>query len=201
MQVLRKLFGKDIPEPENILVPRWWRNRLYGGSYTNWPIGVSEADFDRMKAPVGPLYFTGEHTSSKFNGYVHGAYLAGIATAETLLDCIKYKKCKEITSNDLPWMNPSTTQVTNKTEQTCSGVCCKAVQQITSWSQRHHFSMDRLLSLQYSLEAPSLTLTQIETSRLIRQDLVQLDIRTLIEPSQELVRRWHSTKGIFSCSQ
>ena len=30
-----------------------------------------------LQAPVGPLYFTGEHTSAPFNGYVHGAYLAG----------------------------------------------------------------------------------------------------------------------------
>ncbi|KAH7290280.1 hypothetical protein KP509_30G040400 [Ceratopteris richardii] len=149
MQVLRKLFGKDIPEPENILVPRWWKNRLHGGSYTNWPIGVSEADFDRMKAPVGPLYFTGEHTSSNFNGYVHGAYLAGIATAETLVDCIKYKKCKEITSNDLPWMNPNTTQVTNKTEQTCNGVCCKAIQQ--ERESLRSFYIDTIDSLQHAL--------------------------------------------------
>ena len=30
-----------------------------------------------MQAPVGPIYFTGEHTSEKFNGYVHGAYFSG----------------------------------------------------------------------------------------------------------------------------
>ena len=29
------------------------------------------------KAPVGRVYFTGEHTSEHYNGYVHGAYLAG----------------------------------------------------------------------------------------------------------------------------
>jgi monoamine oxidase len=30
-----------------------------------------------LKAPVGRVYFTGEHTSELYNGYVHGAYLAG----------------------------------------------------------------------------------------------------------------------------
>jgi polyamine oxidase len=30
-----------------------------------------------IKAPVGRVYFTGEHTSERYNGYVHGAYLAG----------------------------------------------------------------------------------------------------------------------------
>jgi polyamine oxidase len=32
----------------------------------------------KLKAPVGRVYFTGEHTSERYNGYVHGAYLAGL---------------------------------------------------------------------------------------------------------------------------
>ena len=50
MEVLRKMFGEDIPEAEAILVPRWGQDRFTGGSYMNWPIGVTEIDFDRMKA-------------------------------------------------------------------------------------------------------------------------------------------------------
>lgn len=30
-----------------------------------------------MQAPVGRIFFTGEHTSEKFNGYVHGGYSSG----------------------------------------------------------------------------------------------------------------------------
>jgi len=30
-----------------------------------------------IQAPVGGIFFTGEHTSDRFSGYVHGAYLAG----------------------------------------------------------------------------------------------------------------------------
>lgn len=30
-----------------------------------------------VKAPVGRIFFTGEHTSEQFSGYVHGGYLAG----------------------------------------------------------------------------------------------------------------------------
>lgn len=30
-----------------------------------------------LQAPVGRIFFTGEHTSERFNGYVHGGYLAG----------------------------------------------------------------------------------------------------------------------------
>lgn len=74
-----------------------------------------------MKAPVGRVYFTGEHTSEHYNGYVHGAYLAGeihfirggllifflleftflnvflqpgIDSADILINCAKKKMCK-----------------------------------------------------------------------------------------------------------
>ncbi|GLJ36664.1 hypothetical protein SUGI_0737610 [Cryptomeria japonica] len=93
MSVLRKMFGYHIPEMEEILIPRWGQDRFYKGTYSNWPIGVSVHDFESLQAPVGPVYFTGEHTSQEYNGYVHGAYLAGIDTANQLLDCIKKGHC------------------------------------------------------------------------------------------------------------
>eukprot|EP01018_Ginkgo_biloba_P036300 Gb_23546 [translate_table: standard] len=89
MEVLRKMFGNDIPEAEDILVPTWWNNRFQRGSYTDYPILADSNDFLEIRAPVGPIYFTGEHTNEKFNGYVHGAYLAGIDTAKTLLEIVK----------------------------------------------------------------------------------------------------------------
>ena len=59
--------------------------------------------------------------------------------------------------------------------------------QMTSWFQRHGFRMDRLPPFQYSLDVPSLPITRMEITRLIRQDLIQLDTRrTWIEPIQEL---------------
>lgn len=131
MVVLHKIFGPHIPEIEDILVPRWWKNPYFLGTFTNWPIGASTSDFDRMKAPIGRLYFTGEHTDEKFNGYVHGAYLAGIATANTVIDCMKYKKCGEITSDAVPWdhHNNVTSYKTNDLTKTCEGACCAARQE------------------------------------------------------------------------
>lgn len=38
MEVLRNMFGPDIPTATNILVPRWWNNRFQRGSYSNYPI-------------------------------------------------------------------------------------------------------------------------------------------------------------------
>ncbi|GLJ21400.1 hypothetical protein SUGI_0393990 [Cryptomeria japonica] len=60
-------------------------------------VGVLETKLIDFKpdlpAPVGAVYFTGEHTSQEYNGYVHGAYLAGIHTANQLLDCVKKGLC------------------------------------------------------------------------------------------------------------
>ncbi|KAE8701619.1 Polyamine oxidase 1 [Hibiscus syriacus] len=67
MVVLRDMFGPEIPDATDILVPHWWNNR----------------------PPIGRIFFTGEHTSERFNGYVHGGYLAGIDTGETVVEEIR----------------------------------------------------------------------------------------------------------------
>ncbi|XP_039777517.1 polyamine oxidase 1 isoform X2 [Panicum virgatum] len=95
MEVLRKMFpGKDVPDATDILVPRWWSDRFYRGTFSNWPIGVNRYEYDQLRAPVGRVYFTGEHTSEHYNGYVHGAYIAGIDSAEILINCAQKKMCK-----------------------------------------------------------------------------------------------------------
>lgn len=38
MEVLRDMFGPDIPNATDILVPRWWNNRFQRGSYSDYPI-------------------------------------------------------------------------------------------------------------------------------------------------------------------
>ncbi|KAK6143171.1 hypothetical protein DH2020_023519 [Rehmannia glutinosa] len=73
MEVLRNMFGPDIPDAIDILV------RVGGTIVSN-------------VAPVGRIYFAGEHTSKKFNGYVHGAYLSGINTSEALLEEMRIEK-------------------------------------------------------------------------------------------------------------
>ncbi|EEF52018.1 polyamine oxidase 1 [Ricinus communis] len=94
MEILKKLFGDHIPKPESILVPRWGLNKFYKGSYSNWPANYNQKRKDQLADPVGPVYFTGEHTSNKYIGYATGAYLAGIDTANDLIECIKNKSCK-----------------------------------------------------------------------------------------------------------
>ncbi|KAK9068878.1 hypothetical protein SSX86_012994 [Deinandra increscens subsp. villosa] len=92
MGVLRDMFGPDIPEATDILVPRWYNNRYQCGSYSNYPIYADSQMVDNIRAPVGRIFFTGEHTSEKFNGYVHGGYLAGLDTGEALLEEMKAEK-------------------------------------------------------------------------------------------------------------
>ncbi|KAL3537478.1 hypothetical protein ACH5RR_000844 [Cinchona calisaya] len=92
MEVLRNMFGPDIPDATDILVPRWWNNRFQRGSYSNYPIYADHQQVNDIKAPVGRVFFTGEHTSEKFSGYVHGAYLSGIDTSKALLDEIRKDK-------------------------------------------------------------------------------------------------------------
>ncbi|CAM0914139.1 unnamed protein product [Alopecurus aequalis] len=95
VEVLRKMFPReDVPDATDILVPKWWSNRFFKGTFSNWPIGVNRYEYDLIRAPVGRVYFTGEHTSEKYNGYVHGAYLAGIDSADILINCAKKKMCK-----------------------------------------------------------------------------------------------------------
>ncbi|XP_024022040.1 polyamine oxidase 1 [Morus notabilis] len=86
MEVLRNMFGPDIPDATDILVPRWYNNRFQRGSYSNYPIITNDQDFHDIKTPVGRIFFTGEHTSERFSGYVHGGYLAGIGTGKALLE-------------------------------------------------------------------------------------------------------------------
>ncbi|XP_051146348.1 polyamine oxidase 1-like isoform X2 [Andrographis paniculata] len=91
MDVLRSMFGDDIPDATHILVPRWWNNRFQCGSYSNYPIyaNANHQLIRDIKAPVGPIFFTGEHTSEDFSGYVHGGYLSGLDTSNAILQEIR----------------------------------------------------------------------------------------------------------------
>ena len=59
--------------------------------------------------------------------------------------------------------------------------------QLTAWLCLHGVDIERLPPFQYSLDAPSLTLSKQEINKLIKQDLTQLDTkRTWMEPIGEL---------------
>ncbi|KAF7836076.1 polyamine oxidase 1-like [Senna tora] len=101
MGVLRDMFGPNIPDAIDILVPRWWNNRFQRGSYSNYPIISNQQVVHNIQAPVGRIFFTGEHTSERFNGYVHGGYLSGIDTSKWLLEEIRKEKERDSESHTL----------------------------------------------------------------------------------------------------
>lgn len=49
MGVLRDMFGPNIPDATDILVPRWWSNRFQCGSYSNYPIISNDQAFHDIK--------------------------------------------------------------------------------------------------------------------------------------------------------
>ncbi|XP_035687697.1 polyamine oxidase 1-like [Branchiostoma floridae] len=94
MAVLKNMYGDNIPEPESILVPRWLTDPLFFGAYSNWPVHVNTQDFEKLAAPVGRLYFGGEATHAKYNGYLQGGYLSGIDQANVILNCMQNGICE-----------------------------------------------------------------------------------------------------------
>lgn len=54
MEVLRNMFGSDIPEATDILVPRWYNNRFQCGSYSNYPIYANSQMVENIKVIILP---------------------------------------------------------------------------------------------------------------------------------------------------
>lgn len=98
MVVLREMYGNDIPDPTDILVPRWTHDPLYRGSYSNWPIGVLDEHHENLRQPVGGdrLWFSGEAISEAAYGYVQGAWLEGQNTATTIGECLVNGNCTTV---------------------------------------------------------------------------------------------------------
>jgi len=59
---------------------------LYLGSYTNVPVGVTDETHQMLANPVRRLYFSGEAASQNSNGFIQGAYYAGIDSANAILE-------------------------------------------------------------------------------------------------------------------
>lgn len=110
MNVLREMYGDDIPEPEDIVVPRWNIDPLYRGSYSNWPLGVLDDHHENLRQPVGEgrVMFTGEAMSPEAFGYVQGAWSEGIATARKIGECLTKGDCEEPTIYEALKTRPQT---------------------------------------------------------------------------------------------
>jgi len=89
MDVLKTMFGSEIPGCLEIHVPGWINDPLYRGSYSNWPIGTTKMDHVELGTPITErLYLRGEGTSPDSNGWVHGALNEGRQVAKEIKSCI-----------------------------------------------------------------------------------------------------------------
>ncbi len=87
MNILRKIFGKNIPEPSKILVTKWNNDPYTYGAYSYCAVGSSLKDFEELgKSVQKKLFFAGEHTSRKYRATVHGAYISGQRVAKQIID-------------------------------------------------------------------------------------------------------------------
>jgi polyamine oxidase len=83
--VLAQMFPDiNIPEPTAILYPRWSLTPWTYGSYSNWPVGTTLENHQNLRANVERLYFAGEHTSTEYFGFLHGAWFEGREVGERI---------------------------------------------------------------------------------------------------------------------
>jgi vacuolar protein sorting-associated protein 33A len=87
-EVLRSVFGQDVPYPVESMVTRWGSDRFARGSYSSAAPGMQPEDYDVMARPVGNLFFAGEHTIGTHPATVHGAYLSGLRAASEVLETL-----------------------------------------------------------------------------------------------------------------
>lgn len=80
MLQLRKMFPL-ASEPVQYLVSRWGTDPNSFGCYSYDVVGKPEDVYDRLRAPLGNLFFAGEAVSMEHQGSVHGAYSAGVMAA------------------------------------------------------------------------------------------------------------------------
>ncbi len=78
----RLLQRSDVRE---FSMARWLQDDLARGMYSNWRANRTWEEQEPTRTTLGRLRFSGEHTCFRYNGYVHGALLAGERTANLLL--------------------------------------------------------------------------------------------------------------------
>lgn len=84
--ILRAVFGRDVPQPLEAIVTRWASDRFARGSYSSASPNMQPHDYDIMAQTVGNLFFAGEHTIGTHPATVHGAYLSGLRAASDVME-------------------------------------------------------------------------------------------------------------------
>ena len=87
MDVLRSIYGDDIPNPESWQLSRWALDPFALCSYSFNAVGASADTRNILGKAIGNrLFFAGEATSRDYPATVHGAYLSGVDAASTIMN-------------------------------------------------------------------------------------------------------------------
>ncbi|CAO2833127.1 unnamed protein product [Amaranthus hypochondriacus] len=82
MLQIKKMFP-NASDPVQYLVSRWGTDPNSLGCYSYDLVGKPSDVYDRLRAPIGSLFFAGEAVSMEdHQGSVHGAYASGIMAAD-----------------------------------------------------------------------------------------------------------------------
>jgi monoamine oxidase len=85
MGSLHKMFGRDIPEPEAMIYPRWLSDPWSRGGYTYPAVGSASEDRTEHARPLARrVFFAGEATEPVEYGTVHAALWSGEQAAEAV---------------------------------------------------------------------------------------------------------------------
>lgn len=85
---LRGVFGAHVPDPLEVIVTRWRRDRFTRGTYSFVAPETQPGDYDLMAKPVGNLHFAGEATCGTHPATVHGALLSGLRVAADVVEAM-----------------------------------------------------------------------------------------------------------------
>ena len=97
MNILRKMnLSSPIPEPEDIVISNWSIDPHFLCSWTAFKLGTPPDIIEKVRSPLGRLYFAGESLNKSHYGYTHGAYGSGAYIADKILS--EMRDCKFINS-------------------------------------------------------------------------------------------------------
>lgn len=97
MNILHKIYGKNVPNPLSYSITRWNRDPFAYGSYSFLPQGEKLNHFQILAEPVlNRLFFAGEATSNTDPATVHGAYETGIRAAREVMEVMTEKSASRL---------------------------------------------------------------------------------------------------------
>ena len=94
MEILRKIFGPDIPRPHTAIISNWTNDPLFHCTYTAFAPGVPADIFEDLLKPVDRLYFAGESLNNTNYGFTQGAYGSGVKVAKQISSELRACECQ-----------------------------------------------------------------------------------------------------------